>query len=65
MARSQARAFDHARDRVGLGALFGETSDMRDRTELLVLITPRVVSNQDEARAVTDEPRVNGDPPSG
>ncbi|MCH8103180.1 MAG: type II secretion system secretin GspD [Chloroflexi bacterium] len=39
------------------GALFGKTSDDTDRTELLVLITPRVVSNQDEARAVTDELR--------
>ena len=39
------------------GALFGKTSDDLDRTELLVLITPRVVSNQDEARAVTEELR--------
>ena len=39
------------------GVLFGATSDDRDRTELLVLITPRVVSNQEEARAVTDELR--------
>ena len=39
------------------GALFGKTSDDRVRTELLVLITPRVVSNQDEARAVTEELR--------
>ena len=40
-----------------VGALFGKTSNNTTRTELLVLITPRVVSNQDEARAVTDELR--------
>jgi len=40
-----------------VGALFGKTSNDTTRTELLVLITPRVVSNQDEARAVTDELR--------
>ena len=40
-----------------IGALFGKTSDDTTRTELLVLITPRVISNQDEARAVTNELR--------
>ncbi len=38
-----------------LGALFRETSTDSGRTELLVLITPRVVRNQSEARAVTSE----------
>jgi general secretion pathway protein D len=40
-----------------LGALFGTTSNTDTRTELLILITPRVVRNLHEARAVTDELR--------
>ena len=40
-----------------LGALFSSTSDNDTRTELLVAITPRVVGNQEEARAVTEELR--------
>ena len=40
-----------------LGALFGNTDNIDTRTELLILITPRVVSNLHEARAVTDELR--------
>ncbi len=40
-----------------LGNLFKVTSDTVTRTELLVLITPRVVRNRDEARAVTEELR--------
>jgi general secretion pathway protein D len=40
-----------------LGALFRNTSNDTGRTELLVLITPRVVRNQGEARRVTDELR--------
>ncbi|MFP3942284.1 MAG: type II secretion system secretin GspD [Alphaproteobacteria bacterium] len=40
-----------------LGNLFKSKTDTRDRTELLVLITPRVVRNQGEARAVTEELR--------
>lgn len=35
--------------------LFGNTKKHRDRTELIVLITPRVISNVDEARQVTLE----------
>ncbi len=35
--------------------LFGSTTNHKDRTELIVLITPRVVSNVDEARQVTEE----------
>lgn len=40
-----------------LGELFSTTSDVDTRTELLVVITPRVVGNQEEARAVTEELR--------
>jgi general secretion pathway protein D len=39
----------------GLGKLFGQTSNEDSRTELLVLITPRVVRNRDDVRRVTDE----------
>ena len=35
--------------------LFGTTKNHKDRTELIVLITPRVISNSDEARQVTIE----------
>ncbi|MDQ3563004.1 MAG: type II secretion system secretin GspD [Pseudomonadota bacterium] len=38
-----------------LGALFGGTEDNLRRTELIVLLTPRAVRDQAEARAVTDE----------
>jgi general secretion pathway protein D len=40
-----------------LGALFSETADDASRTELIVLITPKVVSNANEAKAVTRELR--------
>jgi general secretion pathway protein D len=40
-----------------LGNLFKTSSDVSARTELLVLITPRVVRNQNEAKEVTDELR--------
>ena len=40
-----------------VGPLFGSKQDDTDRTELLVLITPRVVRNMDEARRVTEELR--------
>jgi general secretion pathway protein D len=40
-----------------IGWLFGVKEDSADRTELLVLITPRVVANQDESRKVTEELR--------
>jgi len=33
--------------------LFGSTDNTRDRTELIILITPRVISSVDEAREVT------------
>ena len=38
-----------------VGRLFGSTLRNRDRTELIVLITPRVITNGEEARQVTDE----------
>ena len=40
-----------------IGKLFGQTSNETFRTELLILITPRVVSNRNDARAITDEYR--------
>jgi len=38
-----------------IGRLFGSTNRHRDRTELLVLITPRVITSGSDARQVTDE----------
>jgi general secretion pathway protein D len=38
-----------------LGRLFGTTSRNHNRTELIVLITPRVITSSDDARQVTDE----------
>ena len=35
--------------------LFGNTKNHNDRTELIVLITPRVIKNSDEGRQVTEE----------
>ena len=40
-----------------LGALFGTNSEISDRTELLVLITPRVIGSAQQARDVTAELR--------
>lgn len=40
-----------------LGFLFGTTSNRNNRTELLVLLKPRVVGNQEEAQRMTDEIR--------
>jgi len=40
-----------------LGNLFKTEADDDDRTELLIIITPRVIRNMDEARKVTDEYR--------
>jgi general secretion pathway protein D len=39
----------------GLGWLFGASSRSKGRTELIVLITPRVVTSNSEAREITDE----------
>ncbi|MBD8709047.1 type II secretion system secretin GspD [Pseudomonas sp. CFBP 13711] len=41
----------------GLGWLFGNRSKSKDRTELLVLITPRVINSSSQARQVTDDYR--------
>jgi general secretion pathway protein D len=41
----------------GLGWLFGNSSKSKARTELLVLITPRVVTGNGQARQVTDDYR--------
>lgn len=38
-----------------IGWLFGQRTDSALRTELLVLLTPRVVSNQEEASRLTEE----------
>lgn len=40
-----------------IGALFGVKDNQRRRTELLVVITPRIVRNPEQARAVTQELR--------
>ena len=40
-----------------LGALFSTKTRNEDRTELLVLLTPRVINDSREARALTDELR--------
>lgn len=40
-----------------LGFLFGTTSTRTTRTELLVLLRPRVVGNQEESQRMTDEIR--------
>ena len=40
-----------------IGGLFGTQSLTKKRTELVILITPTVVTNSDDARAVTDEIR--------
>ncbi|MEZ5865989.1 MAG: hypothetical protein R3D25_18660 [Geminicoccaceae bacterium] len=40
-----------------LGNLFGSTNDVSQRTELIVFITPRVIRNADDARAVSEELR--------
>jgi general secretion pathway protein D len=38
-----------------VGNLFGNTSTDKQRTELIVLITPRVITNSDEARQITED----------
>ncbi len=40
-----------------IGDLLGDNTDNRTRTELMVLITPHVVENMEQARTVTDELR--------
>jgi general secretion pathway protein D len=38
-----------------VGRLFGTTSRSRNRSELIVLITPRVIGSSDDAKRITDE----------
>jgi general secretion pathway protein D len=38
-----------------LGKLFGSTGKSKSRTELIVLITPRVITNSEDAKTITDE----------
>jgi general secretion pathway protein D len=38
-----------------LGRLFGTTDHSRTRTELIVLITPKVITNSEDARRITDD----------
>lgn len=38
-----------------LGKLFGSTNKNKTRSELIVLITPRVITNSEEAKQITDE----------
>jgi len=38
-----------------LGALFGQTGDESTRQELLILLTPRVIRNQNEADKMTSD----------
>jgi general secretion pathway protein D len=38
-----------------LGRLFGNTTQATNRTELIVLITPQVINNADDAERVTAE----------
>jgi len=40
-----------------IGNLFSDHSDSSRRTELLVILTPRVIGNSNEARAITEEYR--------
>jgi general secretion pathway protein D len=38
-----------------IGSLFGTTDKEHDRTELLILLTPRVIRNATDAQSITDE----------
>jgi len=40
-----------------VGSLFGTDSARSNRTELLVIITPRALYNEDELRSVSEEMR--------
>jgi general secretion pathway protein D len=41
----------------GLGFLFGSTTGEHDRTELLILLTPRVIRNAADVKTITEELR--------
>jgi general secretion pathway protein D len=38
-----------------VGGLFGSKSDKKDRSEVIILVTPRVIRDPNEARRLTDE----------
>jgi general secretion pathway protein D len=38
-----------------VGGLFGTRSQTNDRTEVIILVTPRVIRDPNEARRLTDE----------
>ncbi len=38
-----------------LGPLFGNTTNNKDKTELVVLITPRVVKSKQDSRSISEE----------
>jgi len=40
-----------------IGGLFGSTTNTKKRTELIVLLTPRIIRNQSEAVSITNEIR--------
>ena len=42
------------KDIPGVGQLFRNNTDKSDRTELIILITPYIISNDNDAQAVTD-----------
>ena len=39
----------------GVGNLFGSTNNSNVKTELLVLISPKIIKNSNDARAVAEE----------
>ena len=43
------------KDIPGVGKLFSATDDQSSRTELIVLITPRVIANEQDTDAITQE----------
>jgi general secretion pathway protein D len=47
----------YLKDIPGVGLLFGRENDTTSRTELIVLITPKIVRDQRDARAITEELR--------
>lgn len=54
--RSKGRAgIPYLMDLPVVGRFFGTTNDSNDRTELIMLITPRVIRNRDESQVVTEE----------
>ena len=48
---------DELLDEIDVGALFGRHENTADRTELLVILTPRVVRSDEDVRAISRELR--------